>query len=347
MKSSVWNKIVLPVLFTIVIALGLAQGDSYIIAATSDVDINNYYIDDTQYSNEIMRLEYNYPTLIDIIDDGTNHYWIYEQEVQVNNRFRGSNGYYHIYATIPLIGTWSSTANVKNIEVLDVRNLQDLNTSFYYFSTNSSTKKLQLNIRTIQRDAYFQNSNIYGDNLTTFKIRITCLTSDVPTFTWSSTNSSVRYYNGRNLEQFIKDAIENSQSAEDLADILTIAQVDTQTLASILQELGGTNTHLTYIQEYAYEIWNILQTHLSTQAESDFADAETKIEDIVGNMDQYNPVKPNSQQIQTDAQSRYMQLQVEEQNDSIFFYLQWAYLLPILLLVFTFAILSYILYGGK
>lgn len=347
-KSSVWNKRVLLLLPLFGMLLGIAQGHS-VYAYTGDFAPTTYTINNTTYE-VVLRAVYNQPTLVSTYtnETDTRTYYQWETDVSINMPFMATTGYYNGYSTVTFNLDYPSGSEVVYGELVDYENTDGHNISLYSTAISSVNNRISGYFRVFTRDYYFQRlTNSYQYNLVKFKVKIVTTKNTQPTLSITNNTSNINFSSTKSFYDLLIDALDNSDTAEDIADILSNSGLTLTEVRTIATRLGITNQTLSYIQEYAYEIYNILNNAFPTEASSAMDNAEEQFNNIAESMSEYALAQPNINNIQNNAQDGFMSQTQGFESNSIFWYYNWPWILGILVMVIGIAIISYILYGGK
>lgn len=330
--------------FPILVMLqGLALGHN-VLAYTGDFSINTYTINNVSYT-ESLRAIANEPILLYTYDNGGATRYVYEVSITINNAFPANDDYYSLRHSLSFNMEYPSNANVLGYEIKEYNNSDNNNVSLYSSSISTTNHLIRAYFRVTGRHQYIRKSTSYINNLVNFTLLMTTSSSTRPTLSFTNVTSSLTYVDDMSYIEIIQNAIENSESAEDIADILINSGLTLSEVRSIANSLGVVNNHLTYIQEYAYAIYQILNEQYPTSASEALSDAQDNLESINQDIVNYSPPTVSDQQIISDGQSAYMSMQLEGDTDNLFWYLNWSVILSLVTLIFSLAIISYIIYG--
>lgn len=335
-------------LFVIGVIQGLALGHS-VYAYTGDFLPNAYKINNTTYPEEYIRAVSSYPVLVETYElaNGSLNY-LFEIDVSLNIRFPANDGYYNINSTATVNMEYPSNSGVLQTTVTEYGNTQGYNVSLYSYSTSSANRYIRAYFRIMGENKFlYKQASAYFYQLVHFKVKIRTDTETSPTISFTNVSSNISFSQGQSYIEEVIEAIDNSTTAEEIADILNTSGLTLTQVRNIASSLGVANNHLTYIQEYAYEIYNILNNAFPTEASNAMDNAEEKFNNISESLEEYALNQPNINNINSNAQSGFMSQTQDFDSNNIFWYYNWPWLLGILIMVIGIAIISYVLYGGK
>lgn len=333
--------------FPILVMLqGLALGHN-VRAYTGDFYPTSYTINNTHYeSSYAIRAIASQAVLKDTYEVANgNIQYLWESEITLSTSFPANSGYYSQYSTVTLEMNYPTTVNVVQNGIIDYTSTDNYNVSMYAQSTNTGTKIIRGYFRISGKDKYITKASAYQFQLVRFKLITTTSNNVRPDIGFTNISSNLQFTDGESYQEIITNAINNSDSAEDIADILVNSELTLTQIRSIANALGIVNNHLTYIQEYAYAIYQILNEQYPTSASEALSDAQDNLESINQDIIDYSPPTVSDQQIISDGQSAYMSMQLEGDTDNLFWYLNWGVILSLVTLIFSLAIISYIIYG--
>lgn len=315
----------------------------YAYADGAYLDFNSATLENNNIRT-LYKVDYNQPLLLNTFEDSNNnkqYLWQYDIYVSYPSQI---TGYYNIFSKIYLNFNYPSNANLYQCDIVEVDSTSNHNVELFSFAYSNVNKYIRTAFNIFSNNIYMQNG--YYLNLIHFKINVLCNNSVAPNISVSQyENTNFTLYNGEDLEQTFIAAINNSTSARDIGLILTQAQNMNVNLQHIISYFIVNNNTLTSISDYAYRIWNILNAQYPTSASEALSDAQDNLESINQDIINYSPPTVSDQQIITDGQSAYMSMQLEGDTDNLFWYLNWGVILSLVTLIFSLAIISYIIYG--
>lgn len=331
-------------LFVIGVIQGIALGHS-VYADTVDKPITSYKNNNTTYSQNL-RIMYGNPIMINSMDNNGTINYLWETEVTIAIPFPMDNGNYYQFSTMSIPFTWSTNATVYQAELAEINNTDNINISLYNYLVSGGTRTITANLRIYSDNIYYRNSSSATLNIASFKVKIWTTTNITPVLTFGNVSSYIQFYSGLTQEQVILNALNNANSATDIANILTLVRADNVLLQRISNILGA-NYNLETVQEYSYRIWDILNKAYPSQASEAMDDAEDQFNNISESLQEYELNKPNYEIINEDVEAGFINQTSDFNSSNIFFYYNWEWILGILIMVIGIAIISYVLYGGK
>lgn len=332
--------------FPILMLLVFIDQGHYAYADGNDLNITAIYINNESITDKSIRVIYNSPVLVNTYIDSNNQtYFLWEIDTSINKIIPVSNdGYYSINGNIYLSFNYPSTASVYSVSIENVNTDSGHSIVNSVNAFSSPNRYIRAGFSILGYNVPI-NKNLWY-NLGNFKIKITTTDNNKPMVSCTMYQTSGLYINsGISQQQLVTNAINNSNSATDIATILTQAREINIDLDSIIRLFGINNTYLDDISGYAYEIYNILNAQYPTSASEALSDAQDNLESINQDIIDYSPPTVSDQQIISNGSSAYMSMQLEGDTDNLFWYLNWGVILSLVTLIFSLAIISYIIYG--
>lgn len=329
--------------FPIIMLLVFLDQGHYTYADGNDITITTLNVDGVAQQSKSIRILSNAPALVDTFEENNKIYYKWEVDIDINY-FAYISGYYSIYGNLYIQMSYPSTSNVVRPVINYFNNTNNINVTETVFTYSNANRyiRLGMSILGLNREVQAYQWTNFGS----LNMYIITENNVSPTLSFTQyTDSSINIWLGSSELDIVKRAIETSKTASDVAGILVQAQALNVNLSNLYARLGITNNTLNDISGYAYEIWNILNAQYPTSASEELSEAQDNLESINQDIINYSPPTVSDQQIITDGQSAYMSMQLEGDTDNLFWYLNWGVILSLVTLIFSLAIISYIIYG--